>query len=214
MRVHNSPPQASLSGVVSTRTTSTVPTRICGNQPPLPTTDQSPRPVQPTHPKELVMSSTLSRASSGTPAAPSLNQHNKTQLLSESAPYEAARLRSEVRDALTRMQGDLSHQWTMADLSAQVHLSPSRLRSLFVSQLGATPIAWLTRLRVQEMARLLLESHETVRAIAHRVGWANQAHAAQQFRKLVGRSPSAYRAEARRQGAAVCPGCGQVIEAP
>lgn len=46
---------------------------------------------------------------------------------------------------------------------------------------------------------------------AHAVGWRDQAHAAQQFRKLTGLSPTEYRAETRSKAVAECFWCGQPL---
>lgn len=62
-------------------------------------------------------------------------------------------LRTELLITIELLQTDLAHPWTAYELAANVHLSPSRLRSLFVEELGLTPLGLLTRLRVQEMAR-------------------------------------------------------------
>ena len=66
-------------------------------------------------------------------------------------------------------------------------------RGLFVEQFGVPPIALLARLRVREMARLLRESDMTIAEIGVRVGWRNRGHAAEQFAKIMGVTPTAYR---------------------
>lgn len=122
-------------------------------------------------------------------------------------------LRTELLITIELLQTDLAHPWTAYELAGGVHLSPSRLRGLFVEELGVTPLGVLTRLRVREMARLLRETGLTVREIAQDVGWRDQAHAAQQFRKLTGRSPTEYRAETRSRAVAECFCCGQPLPA-
>lgn len=122
-------------------------------------------------------------------------------------------VRPEIRDTLNRMRTDLAHRWTLSELAQDAHLSPSRLRGLFVKQFGVPPIAMLARLRVRQMARLLRETHQPVRDIARAVGWSNQAHAAQQFRKLTGLSPTEYRAKVREAAVVECFWCGQRLPA-
>ena len=41
------------------------------------------------------------------------------------------------------------HQWTLAELSAAAHLSPSQLGRMFVSAFRKTPISYLAMLRVE-----------------------------------------------------------------
>lgn len=118
-----------------------------------------------------------------------------------------------MHECVARIRADIAHPWTLAELANSVHLSPSRLNGLFREHLGVTPLGLLTRLRVREMKRLLCETGLTVREIAHAVGWMNQAHAAQQLRKLTGLSPTEYRAETRSRAVAECFWCGQPLSA-
>ena len=92
-------------------------------------------------------------------------------------------------------------------------------RGLFVEQFGVPPIMLLARLRVREMARLLRESDMTVDQIGVRVGWRNRGHAAEQFAKTMGVTPTAYRTEYRQQTRQTaddltgCLWCGQPLPA-
>ena len=108
------------------------------------------------------------------------------------------------------VHADLTRPWRLAELAEIAHLSPSRLRQLFVEIFGMPPIAWLTLQRVRAMARTIGATDATIRQAAAEVGWMNQAHAAKQFRKLTGRSPTAYRAAYRDRGVRACPWCGHV----
>lgn len=127
--------------------------------------------------------------------------------------------RTEIRDTVIRMRADLAHRWTLAELAQDAHLSRSRLGGLFVEQFGVPPIALLARLRVREMARLLRESDMTIAEIGVRVGWRNRGHAAEQFAKIMGVTPTAYRAEYRQRTQQTaddltgCLWCGQPLPA-
>lgn len=112
------------------------------------------------------------------------------------------------------MRTDLAHPWTLAELAHNVHLSSSQLIRVFTQEVGLPPISYLIALRVREMTRLLRATHHSVRDIARAVGWKNQAHAAEQFRKLTGQTPAEYRAEARKSTVAECFWCGQPLPAP
>ncbi|WP_108870659.1 AraC family transcriptional regulator [Tessaracoccus timonensis] len=125
-------------------------------------------------------------------------------------------LRSVVQKAAAEMQGDLAHRWSLAEIASSLYLSPSQVGRVFNDQIGMPPIAWLARLRVREMARLLRESDMTIADIGVRVGWRNRAHAAEQFAKIMGVTPTAYRAEYRQQTAddlTGCLWCGQLLPA-
>src|SRR5690625_247438 len=94
-----------------------------------------------------------------------------------------------VRDAL---HGNIARRWLLRDLAEMVHLSPKQLVRVFSVAYGKTPRAYLGRLRVEAMARLLREENLTVDAAAHRVGWSRN-QAAEMFARHVGTTPGRYR---------------------
>ncbi|WP_338538741.1 AraC family transcriptional regulator [Janibacter terrae] len=95
-----------------------------------------------------------------------------------------------VRDALHRQ---IAHPWTLAELAELVQLSPKQLTRVFTSAFGKTPTAYLTMLRIQEMARLLRETNVTVAAAGQRVGWQSRSRAIEAFTAHTGVTPNRYR---------------------
>lgn len=89
-------------------------------------------------------------------------------------------------------------RWSLDDLAAEVHLSPSRLSSVFVESYGKTPLAFLTMIRAEQLAKHLRESSLTVTAAMQQVGWNSRSHATRLFRQYVGITPGQYR-RMRRQ---------------
>ncbi|KID28369.1 Helix-turn-helix domain [Prauserella sp. Am3] len=69
------------------------------------------------------------------------------------------------------MRADIAHRWTLAELAAEVHLSPSQLGRVFTAAFGKSPIAYLTMLRVEKMVSLLRTTDASVSVIAEKVGW-------------------------------------------
>lgn len=104
-----------------------------------------------------------------------------------------APLRVEVRRAATLLRENPARRWTLEDLAADVHLSPSRLSSVFVDAYGKTPLAFLTMIRAEQLAKLLRDTDLTVTAAMHEVGWYSRSHASRLFRQYVGLSPGEYR---------------------
>jgi AraC-like DNA-binding protein len=104
-----------------------------------------------------------------------------------------APLRAEVRRAAALLRDNPERRWTLGDLAAEVHLSPSRLSSVFVEAYGKTPLAFLTMLRAEYLARLLRETDLTVTTAMQRVGWHSRSHATRLFREYVGVTPGYYR---------------------
>nr|WP_244979489.1 helix-turn-helix transcriptional regulator [Corynebacterium freneyi] len=95
-----------------------------------------------------------------------------------------------VRDLLHRQ---IVRPWTLAELADFVSLSPKQLTRVFTSAFGKTPTAYLTMLRVQEMACLLRDTNITVAAAGQRVGWRSRSRATEAFIAHTRIAPSRYR---------------------
>ncbi|MGO3153451.1 MAG: helix-turn-helix domain-containing protein [Galactobacter sp.] len=106
---------------------------------------------------------------------------------------EFAPLRAEARRADALLRTSIARRWTLEALAAEVHLSRSRMFTVFVEAYGKTPLAHLNMLRAEAMARLLRDSDMTIEAASKQVGWCSRSHAAKVFRRNVGVSPSRYR---------------------
>ncbi|MCT3010460.1 AraC family transcriptional regulator [Propionibacterium freudenreichii] len=102
-------------------------------------------------------------------------------------------LRVEARQAAGLLRGHPARRWTLEDLAAEVHLSPSRLSSVFVEAYGKTPLAFLTMIRAEHLAKYLRETDLTVTAAMQRVGWHSRSHATKLFHQYVGLTPGDYR---------------------
>lgn len=108
-----------------------------------------------------------------------------------------APLRTEARQAEELLRESLAHRWTIDELASGVHLSASHLSRVFVEAFGKSPLAYLTMLRAQELARLLRTTDMTVAAAGKEVGWTDPDYAGRQFRRSVGLTPRQYRSMIR-----------------
>jgi len=122
--------------------------------------------------------------------SPSQRAHIRP-ILPRDRPF--APLRAEVRRAAELLRDDPARRWSLDDLAAEVHLSPSRLSSVFVEAYGKTPLAFLTMIRAELLAKYLRETDLTVTAAMQQVGWKSRSHASRLFRQYVGLTPSDYR---------------------
>jgi AraC-like DNA-binding protein len=104
-----------------------------------------------------------------------------------------APLRTEAREAAELLRLQPERQWSVSALASEVHLSTSQIGRLFVEAYGKSPIAYLTMLRAERMARLLRTTDTPIAMIAREVGWSDPDFAARQFRRTVGIAPSRYR---------------------
>lgn len=80
-------------------------------------------------------------------------------------------LRSEAMQVRELLRGSISHRWTLTELAARVHLSAKQLSRVFTDTYGKTPLAYLTMLRVEEMARLLRETDMSVTEAGRWIRW-------------------------------------------
>lgn len=101
--------------------------------------------------------------------------------------------RAEAREAAEAMRADLARRWRVDDLAAQMCLSSSQFERVFKAHYGLSPLAYLTMLRVREMARLLRTTDLLVAQICPRVGWKSPHHPAGHFRRYYGVTPTEYR---------------------
>lgn len=104
-----------------------------------------------------------------------------------------APLRTEVRKAAELLRASPAQRWTLDTLAARVHLSSSQLSRVFTDAYGKTPLAFLTMIRAERLARYLRETDLPIEAAMREVGWHSRGHAAQLFRQYVGVTPHRYR---------------------
>jgi len=104
-----------------------------------------------------------------------------------------APLRAEARRVAELLRDAPSEHWTLYELAHEVHLSPSQLSRVFADAYGKTPLAFLTMVRAERLARYLRETDLTVTDAMRRVGWHSRSHATDLFRQHVGLTPGSYR---------------------
>lgn len=86
-------------------------------------------------------------------------------------------VRGHVVAAVGTMRPRLAEPWTLDRLPDEVQLSRSQLVRCFDTTTGLSPMAYLRKMRVERMARLLASTDLSVAEAARSVGWKNQFHA-------------------------------------
>ncbi|MCL9782923.1 AraC family transcriptional regulator [Vibrio sp. S4M6] len=140
-----------------------------------------------------------------------LKQTNSSQLAIDCAPYEGfsqlfeqygsvvtaknARLGqkhiSKLKDYLME---NLDQAIRLQDLSDLCQLSESQFQRRFKAQMGLTPYAWLSRLRLEKSMQLL-KSGINGTDVALQVGFYDQAHFSKAFKSNFGITPSQVRCQ-------------------
>jgi len=89
---------------------------------------------------------------------------------------------------------NLERQVSLAELARAAATSPRTLARRLAERLQVTPHRFVQRLRVAHAVHLLESTHESVEAIAARVGYQDPAAFRRVFRRAVGTGPGSYRA--------------------
>lgn len=109
-------------------------------------------------------------------------------------------LTGPVRTCQNLMDDHPEQPWSLQTLTETTGLSSYHLIRLFRSQTGETPIRYLLRTRIRMAVRLLVETDDSIAAIATRTGFDNANYFSKAFRHWMNLSPSQLREQARLQG--------------
>jgi transcriptional regulator GlxA family with amidase domain len=107
-----------------------------------------------------------------------------------------------VRRAIEYMRANLSHSVRLEDIAGAVGLSIFHFSRTFRHATGLTPHRYLTHARIERVKVLLLESEQSLAAIADETGFSDQSHMSKVFRRLAGTTPKKFR-DSRRAAFAV-----------
>lgn len=89
-------------------------------------------------------------------------------------------------------------QISLCDVAKAVGRSPAYLTDLVRRETGRTVLNWIIDRRMVEARRLLLETDQTVQAIAETLGYLDTGHFIRQFRQYCKVPPQAWRSSQRR----------------
>jgi AraC-like DNA-binding protein len=95
--------------------------------------------------------------------------------------------------AVDQIHQNYAAAFDTADLAKQAGLSTSQFERLFRKALGSSPRQYLQRVRIENACLFLVESEETVAAIAQRCGYYDHAHFTKAFVALKGVTPTVFR---------------------
>lgn len=96
-------------------------------------------------------------------------------------------------EAVTVLREEYASPLTVSDLAERVSCSCRQLQRAFHDAGGDSFRTTLTAIRMDEAARILIETPVSVRETAHRVGYRQPAQFAKAFRRHHGVAPSQFR---------------------
>jgi AraC-like DNA-binding protein len=103
----------------------------------------------------------------------------------------------EVGKALALLHRKPAHPWTIAGLANEVGVSRSVLAERFRRYLSETPIAYLTRWRLQLGAQMLTSTSTGVAQIAAEVGYESEPSFNRAFKREFSLPPARFRSQSR-----------------
>ena len=100
---------------------------------------------------------------------------------------------SLVQTAVHFLRDNLSRRFEVRDVAVQVNLSERQLRRLFHNVAGTSILAYLTNLRIERAAHLLLNTDMPIKQIAAAVGYPDTHYFTTLFGREKGTTPAAFR---------------------
>jgi AraC-like DNA-binding protein len=100
--------------------------------------------------------------------------------------------------ALHRIEAEADTPLSLVDLAQTAAMSPYHFLRTFRAVVGVTPHQFILHTRLQRAAVRLRRSSDNVSAIAYATGFGDLSTFNRRFQKLIGSSPSAYRAARSR----------------
>ncbi len=115
---------------------------------------------------------------------------NRALFGSETLPQQTSAL---VKRAVAYLHQNYTRPLARWEIAEAIGVSEDYLSRVFKGELGLAPWDYLNRYRIYQAQELLRRTSDSIRAIAHQVGFKDQAYFSRVFRHLTGVSPQAFR---------------------
>ncbi len=110
-----------------------------------------------------------------------------------------------VRQSLAYLHQNYTSPISRKDVADAVNVSENYFTEVFRQEMHLTPWEYLSRLRIRAACQMLLETDDSVKAVAMRIGYNDPAYFSRVFHKMVGVSPRDYRRTAQGGSAVYFP---------
>ena len=114
------------------------------------------------------------------------------------APAPSRRHERQITAALRRIEASADEPLTIADLARDAAMSPYHFLRSFRAVVGMTPHQFILHTRLNRAAVRLRRTTDSISAIAFAAGFNDLSTFNRRFQRVIGRSPSAYRAASPR----------------
>lgn len=107
--------------------------------------------------------------------------------------YEGGLSQRQLVQVLDYIHDHLEQDIKLADLAALLGMSQFHFCHLFRQAISTTPYQYLLQQRIERAKQLLKQTDQPIMEIALQCGFNNHSHLSQQFRRLTGMTPKAFR---------------------
>ncbi|MHA6480747.1 helix-turn-helix domain-containing protein [Paenibacillus sp. strain BS8-2] len=97
-----------------------------------------------------------------------------------------------IETTIDHMVNHYAENMTVEDLANMAGMSSSHYSRLFKKYASASPIHYLTQLRMDRAKELLILSDHKLKAVAQSIGYEDELYFSRLFKKFTGQSPSQY----------------------
>jgi AraC family transcriptional regulator len=101
--------------------------------------------------------------------------------------------RWQAKRALAYIEDNLGSKIDIGEIADVVALSKSHFSRTFRNSLGSSPMAYVSKRRVERAKLMMTSTRERLTDIALSCGFADQSHLTRYFRRIVGMSPGLWR---------------------
>lgn len=121
-----------------------------------------------------------------------MKRHRRSPLPADPAP-RGGLLGWQQKRATELLVADLTSPAELKDVATGCGISLGHFNRAFRNTTGQSPRQWLIRYRIQKAKRLLLETSNSLIAIAFECGFSDQSHFTRMFTRHVGQAPGRWR---------------------
>ncbi len=118
-----------------------------------------------------------------------------TQAEGADAPQYGDEGNYHIEKALRIMQNMVFDHITLEALAARLRLDPSYVVRLFRKKMNISPMKYYTKLKVEAASSMLINTDQTVGAIAEKLCFSSEFHLSRTFKQHTGLAPSHYRVQ-------------------
>lgn len=104
----------------------------------------------------------------------------------------------QFKDILNFLQKHINETLDIATMAKHCHLSETYFIRKFKKKFGFSPVVYFNRLKIQSGCHLLVISNLSIKEISFSLGFEDQLYFSRLFRKVMGESPSDYRAKKKK----------------